>query len=209
PLTFPTSFIERLVATTDCPDPVYPTGASEHSRDSGVHPADIFTLNVTNVPTSLNITMQKRDPFAPKMYVIGPDGVPLFDGSDAELPGESDQPDVGMRFLATLPGTYTLIATSDDSYGPDFGRARYALTIARPASCTPKPLVLPASGVLTKTGQLFGDWAKGCGVPSSNTSGGYFNPSGGADLYTFTGDAGDVISVSGDCDGFDCLHLLM
>jgi hypothetical protein len=68
---------------------------------------------------------------------------------------------------------------------------------------------IPSTSQLSKTGQLFGDYSKGCGppLPIPGISDAVPEPNSGADLYTFTAQAGDVISVEMDSD--DDAHLFL
>ena len=86
------------------------------------------------------------------------------------------------------------------------GFGAYRLSVSTPVTapaCAPKPLgTIPSTSPLTRTGQLFGDYAKGCGapLPIPGISDDVPDISAAADIYTFTAVEGDVISISMDSD---------
>lgn len=203
-LTIPTTRSARLDGT-ECPDPGNPsTGVSPN-------PVDLYTFLVTQVPTNLQILMRQtnaNDSIDPVFDVIGPDGYELFSpdqDDDAAPPGGFNfGTDAGAHFLATVPGLYTVIAGGNGELGA------YSLALSSPL-CTAKPLgTIPSTSPLSKTGQLFGDTTKTTcagALPIPEISDDVPEPNTGADLYTFTAQAGDVVSIEMDSD--DDAHLFL
>ena len=209
-LTVPALLAGQLVSG-DCPDPAAPSTGNQ------TNPVDVYTFTViaAQVPMNLQIVLRQRnyaDSIDPIFSLSGPDGYELFsaDEDNDAAPGINDPNypglDAGARFLATVPGTYTLVV------GGNGGVGLYALSVLSPGSpaCAPKPLgPIPSLGQLTVNGQLFGDYTKGCGppLPIPGVSDEVPEPNSGADVYTFTAAAGDVISVEMDSD--DEPHLFL
>ncbi|MBI3784636.1 MAG: hypothetical protein HY270_14685 [Deltaproteobacteria bacterium] len=189
--------LAATLSDSDCPEPstVSTSGASD--------PADIYTFTVTQVPTQIDIAMRQQlgdDEIDPAFAVLGPDGYEVIttDQLDDTVGGQFGT-DAGGRFMALQTGTYTIIAQG--------GIGHYILQVLFPA-CNPKrnltnipsdrPLVCPGQPGPGCTGTLYGDRAFGtCGAPLAlpNSMDEVPEPSAGADLYTFTGQAGDVVSV--------------
>jgi len=204
-LSLPTLLAGQL-GPGSCPDPASPAAGQF------LNPVDVYTFNVSagQVPMSLQILVRQRnysDDINPIFSVIGPDGYELFDPTldddAAPLINDPNYPelDAAARFLATVPGTYTLVV------GGNGGSGLYALSIVSPGSpaCAPKPLgTIPALGQLTVTGQLYGDFSQGCSppvpIPSPGGDEDVPEPLSGADIYTFTAAAGDVISLTMSSD---------
>ncbi len=201
PLTLPTTARFGALDATHCPDPGIPGANGSSAVDTYT-----FTVGAAQVPLSLQILMRQtnyNDDINPVFSVIGPDGYELFspDEDDDSAPAINSDlypfTDAGARFLATVPGTYTLLAGGNGGFGS------YLLSVLTPGApaCVPKALgTIPSASQLVMTGQLFGDFSKGCSppVPIPGVGDGLDDqpePLSSADIYTFTASAGDVISA--------------
>lgn len=196
---------------TECPEPAVPSVGTQSD------PADVYTFAVTNVPTNLTITMQQvsvSDSIAPAMALLGPDGYEAVSADeDVDCTAASGTLACAqIRFLALQPGTYTILSSSAGGLG------RYSLTLTSPV-CTSKVL-----------DNIPPDRPLGCGGTGSNCSGTLDGntthtpcaaplpdpaniedgpaPGSPAALYSFTANAGDVISVRMTSDDSPHLYLL-
>ncbi|MFQ5666838.1 MAG: dockerin type I domain-containing protein [Candidatus Binatia bacterium] len=193
---------------SECPDPALP------SVGSFTNPVDLYTFTVPASPTNVSITMQQlleKDDIFPLLSVLGPGGF--------EVVTEDDDFDCSgdilfcsrVRFLALEPGTYTIIASGDGDTG------RYSLTLTSP-TCKGKPLGnIPASVALNCPGSSVGcmgtlsgsTTVTRCAAPLPNPGGdGIPEPGSPADLFTFTAEPGDVISVEMQSEDDPHLYLL-
>ncbi len=178
-----------------CPDP------GSVSTLNYSNPTDLYTFDVTSVPTQVDITMRQireDDAIDPTFSLLGPDGIEVLNSDQVDdLVGGLYGSDAGARFLALQTGTYRLLAQG--------GFGRYSLVVRSP-SCTARKLEnIPSDRPLTCSGQagsgcagtFFGDRRKGtCGAPLPLVGlDDLPDPSAGADLYTFQAQAGDVVSV--------------
>ena len=183
---------------TECPEPGSPTVGTQGE------PTDVYTFTITSVPTNVSITMQQlsvNDDIFPVMALLGPNGFELV-SQDSNLDCTAPTGTLfcaQIRFLALQTGTYTLLA------GGGGGTGRYSMTVASP-TCTPKALTgIPANYPLTCTGSTAGCTGTldgntthtPCAAPLPNpvTGDDVPDPSSPAALYTFTANAGDVISA--------------
>jgi dockerin type I repeat protein len=205
---------EGTLDGTECPDPVMPGARSL---------ADVYTFTVPSVPTNISIIMRQvlaTDSIDPVFSVLGPDGVEVVTGDeDDDLAPGGFGADAQTRFLALTAGTYTILASGNS------GTGQYRLFLDTPP-CAPKALptippdhplqcVNPTPGVGC-TGTLYGNTspfvppATTCGAPlpipgiSDDTP----EPSSAADLYSFTAQPGDVISVQMESDDDAHLYLI-
>jgi pre-peptidase len=201
------------LGSTSCPDPAGPTVGST------INPADRYTFNVSQVPKTISVAMSQvlpADNIDPTLTLIGPDGFAV--GSDDDSGGGIAGLDAQMTFLAVQAGTYTIIAAGGGAVGS------YSLTLKAP-TCAATPLKdIPADRPVTCSNQtgpgcsgaLFSTLAGGpppttcnaapLGIPGATTTTPDTNSP--ADLYTFTGTAGDVISVGMSSDDDAHLYLL-
>jgi hypothetical protein len=185
--------------STDCPDPAQP------ARGMRGKPAHQYTINVTSVPTNVSIRMRQSladDALSPELTVLGPDGLERV-SPDQALDCSTPNSDVEcalVRFLAVDTGTYTIIAAG--------GTGRYSLSVASPR-CNPKALSVSTS-VQSVSGMLYGDLNRSCGAPLPIIGSDAEGPEIGspADVYTFSGTAGDVFSVEMMSEGDPHLFLI-
>jgi Bacterial pre-peptidase C-terminal domain/Dockerin type I domain len=197
----------------ECPDPADP------NVDGVFNPADIYTFNVTSVPTTLAILMTQQncdDSITPEFSLIGPDGFELVSpDADGGLYGGVCGADSEARFLALQTGTYTIIALGGG------GTGAYSLSVSTGVpACAAKPLPnIPADGPLNCAGSasgcsgtLYGDTSKtACAAPLPIPGISPDTPNDvvvAADLYQFSANPGDVISVEMDSDDDAHLYLL-
>ncbi|HVM94751.1 MAG TPA: hypothetical protein VMT89_00115 [Candidatus Acidoferrales bacterium] len=204
--------LATTLSDADCPEP------SSVSTNGDSNPADIYIINVTQPMTQIDIAMRQLtgdDDIDPAFSVLGPDGFELIttDQLDDNLGGQFGT-DAGGRFMAMQPGPYTVIAQG--------GIGHYSMTVLFPA-CTPKrnltnippdhALVCPGQTGPGCGGTFYGDRALGtCGAPllqPATDDDTVPDPSAGADLYTFTAQAGDVISVELDVPDDDAFLALV
>ncbi len=198
-----------VLGSNDCPDPA---GFFSGGTFDPVH---TYTFEVTSVPTQVSITMRQLiedDPLDPYFVVIGPDGVEVVPSEQVDdAGGGSLDTDAAGRFLIIRPGTYTMYAGG--------GMGRYSLIVTAPSCAVralanipaDRPLVCPGQGGPGCQGTLSGNRSLGtCGgplpvvltddAPSINS---------GANLYSITAQAGDIVSVGLDVDGDDGYALLL
>jgi hypothetical protein len=190
------------LSATDCPDPAIPT------RGARPLPVHLYTVDVPSPPYNLSFRMRQSlsaDNLSPALTVLSPDGLEVVSTDqnvDCAAPN-SDLECALVRFLAVQPGTYTIIAGG--------GTGRYSLSAASPR-CRPTPLPTLSSAPQQVHGMLFGDMSQTqCGAPlpvSGTEFDGLPEPGSPADLYTFSGAAGDVVSVEMDSEGDAHLFLL-
>ena len=213
--TFPSGLGGNLDGS-ECPDPGAPfaTGGAEPQN-----PADTYDFVVSQVPTNVSITMEQvfiDDDIFPELTLLGPDGVEVV-SPDQNVDCTSLDTFLfcaQVRFLALQAGTYTIIATGGG------GTGRYTLQLGRPP-CNPTPLpTIPSDHPLSCPkatpgtgcpGTLYGDTTRtSCAapLPISGISPDAPAPGSPSDLYTFTGSAGDVISVAMTSEDDGHLYLL-
>lgn len=193
----------------DCPDPAaFMSGGNSE-------PVHAYRFDVTSVPTQVNIVMRQLiedDPLDPSFVVVGPDGVEVVPADQVDDAGGGPiGTDAAGRFLVTVPGTYTLYVGG--------GTGRYSLLVTAP-SCSVRTLSnIPADRPLVCSGQS----GPGCqGTLSGNRSLGTCGAplpvvaleevpgvNAGADLYSFTAQAGDIVSVGLTVDGDEGYALLL
>jgi hypothetical protein len=183
---------------TECPEPGIPT------IDMQSEPTDVYTFQVTSVPTNVSITMQQlsvNDDIFPVLALLGPDGFELV-SQDADFDCTAPTGTLfcaQIRFLALQTGTYTILA------GGSGGTGRYSMTLATP-TCNPKALNdIPGDRPLTCAGSTSGcigtldgnTTHTPCAAPLPDPRSDEYvpDPSSPAQLYTFSADAGDVISA--------------
>jgi Bacterial pre-peptidase C-terminal domain/Dockerin type I domain len=196
---------------TECPEPSLPSIGTQQD------PADVFTFSVTDVPTNISITMQQlsvNDDIFPVVALIGPDGFELVsqDSNFDCTPPTGSLFCTQIRFLALQRGTYTIYALGSG------GTGRYSMALTKP-KCTAKaltnipsdhPLSCAGSGVGC-AGTLEGSTTHtpcAAPLPDPGDIDGIPEPSSPADLYSFTANAGDVISVEMSSDDDPHLYLL-
>lgn len=183
---------------TECPDPGAPVIGDLRNI------ADIYTFSVSAVPTNVSITLQQlSDNIAPALSILGPDGFRVVT-EDVDQYVDCTPPDAVLacrqiRFLALQSGVYTIIATGGGRTG------RYSLALSSPG-CHAKALNnIPVDMPLTCPGQdgpgCMGTFngstdrtpcAAPLPIPGFSDKPELGSP---ADLYTFTADSGQVISV--------------
>jgi len=197
---------------TDCPDP----GAPSVGRSA--NPADVFTFNVSSVPTNLDITLRRvgvESAFDAVFSLIGPDGFELFDPSEADdaFAGDIEGIDAQARFLATQTGIYRLLVYSNASFigtsGQLEGGGRYSLSMRAPV-CPPLALGAIPTSPTSLSGMLTGNLATTrCAAPLQMPfiSDDLPELNSASQLYTFTGAAGEVISLGLESD--DDPHLFV
>lgn len=186
--------VQGQLDATDCPDTANPV------QVNAPNPVDLYTFTITDVPQNIYIEMQQllEDGPDPSFSIIGPDGFEILspDALDDAVGGRYES-DAGGRFLALRPGIYTIVAQG--------GMGPYRL-IANTPLCFPKRNLtnIPTDRPVVCgngpgcPGTLYGDRAKSpCGapLPQPGAPDDLPEPDGTADLYTFTAQAGDVISV--------------
>lgn len=232
PLTFSaghtTSLPSQALLDTECPDPGSPSRAAE------INPADIYTFNVSQAPANVSITMRQSqaiDNLIATLTVRAPNDLPggtWYNGLELvsfDLDTDCSSPTgnttcAQVQFLALQPGAYTIVASG--------GIGSYSLSLASPL-CPSTPLTgIPSAGPL----QCNQGRACACSQQvgqSSDVCGGTFTPNTAcaaplqipgisdgepedvaspSDMYTFTGSAGDVISVLMTSDDDAHLYLL-
>lgn len=199
--------INASLSGSECPDPAVPAVGGNTS------PVDIYTFTVPAVPMTVGIVMRQQsvdDDLFVSFSLAGPDGtelVPQF--YDFDCAPFADLSCAQVRFLALQAGTYTITAGG--------GTGAYSLQLSAP-NCATTPLAnIPTDHALTCPGQQGAGCAgtlsssSACAAPlpipgiSATTP---VDPSSPADLYSFTANVGDVISVSMSSDGDAHLYLL-
>lgn len=193
--------ISATLSSTACPDPGAPS-----TKDLS-NPVDVYGFVVSQVPTNVTIKMKQQPPVndtsvQPQFSVRGPSVVPggsWFDGLEivswddmdcTSTVGSNPPACFGARFLALQPGSYTIIASGGG------GTGGYSLTLSMP-TCTPRTLSnFPVNAPLQITGTLTASDACAAPLPIPGISDGApWDTNSPADLFTFTANAGDVISV--------------
>jgi hypothetical protein len=158
--------------------------------------------------------LSTNDTIVPSLALLGPDGYEAVsaDGNFDCTPASGTLACVRIRFLALQRGTYTLLASGNGGLG------RYSLTLTNP-SCPSQvlagippdhPFACSGSGTGCD-GVLEGNTAHSpCAAPLPDPANIDDGPASGspADLYTFTANAGDVISVRMTSDDSPHLYLL-
>lgn len=212
PLALPGA-ANRSLDLSDCPDP----GAPSVGRS--VNPADSYVVQINNVPTNLDILLRRvgsDSAMDPVFSLLGPDGFELFDPAEADdaFPGDPEGSDSQARFLATQVGTYRIIVSSNASLlgasGELDGAGRYSLSIRSPI-CSPTPLgEISTVGSTSIAGMLTGNTGTTrCAAPLQipYVSDDLPELNSAAELYSFTGAAGDLLSVGLEAD--DDPHLFV
>jgi len=199
---------------TECPDP----GAA--SVGTALNPVDLYTFTVSQVPVNLTITMQQvfaPDTIAPSFSIRGPDGYEILSvDDDADCTGTNLLLCSQARFLALQTGTYTIIASGGGGLG------RYTLQLSAPTCHATALPTIPPDHPLTCPGQatpgpgcfgtLYGDPTRttcAAPLPIPGISDAAPDPGSPANLYTFSANAGDVISVEMDPVADDLFHLYL
>jgi pre-peptidase/dockerin type I repeat protein len=193
----------------ECPDPGVP------SVEGAANPADVYTFSVSAVPQTVSITMRQiyqTSSIDPAFSVLGPDGFEIVtqDQDDNAAP-DGFGADAQAGFLALRAGTYTIVAVGGG------GTGLYSLHVTASA-CTAQVLTdippdhpLNCGGSSTGcSGTLYGDPALtpcAAPVPMPGSDSGVPELNSAADLYTFTGNAGEVISI--EMDSSDDAHLYL
>jgi Dockerin type I domain len=195
---------------TACPDPGAPSTKDLPS------PADVYTFVVSQVPKNVSIKMKQSratDSIQPLFSVRGPSqvaGGAWFNGIEVVssdnyfdcTPDTGTPLCAGVRFLALEPGSYTIIA------GGGGGTGQYTLSLSTPA-CSIGTLNFSLNNPLQKTGTLTASDACAAPLPIPGISDGApADTNSPADLYTFTANAGDVISVLMASDDDAHLYIL-
>lgn len=205
---------ELSVSTRNCPTTTLTTrnaalGASacpapwEPSFGDYVERADVYTFQVTVPLTTVSITMRQSiedSLLDPLLTVYGPGGYevfPAFQADDLDLGGFGF--DAFARFSAVETGTYTVVATGDHCDPQDVAGCGYRL-ITGAIQCPRTSLAnIPDATRMQRSGVLSGDpLATRCAAPLPIPGTDDFGvPEVGspADFYTFTANAGDVITV--------------
>lgn len=195
---------------SECPDPGSPSVGSRQEL------ADLYAFSIEQPLTSVEIIMRQSvedSLLDPVLYVYGPDGYEVFPSFQADdaAPGGFGF-DARARFLATQTGRYIVVASGGGCNPAEPGaNCRYALTF-RTASCPSVSLdPLPGTSRKVAAGALHGDPRRtACPAPLSMPG---FNEFGEpevnsvADVYTFTGAEGDVISAEMISEGEPQLSL--
>ena len=197
------------LSASDCPDP------SILGTDGTFEPVHAYSLQVTTVPTQVDIVMRQLiedDPLDPTFVLLGPDGVEVVPSDQVDdAAGGPLGVDAGARFLAVRPGTYTLLVGG--------GQGRYSLIVTSPRCPATTLPALPADRPLVCSGQagpgcqgtLYGSRASGtCGAPLpafSDEEAPAANA--GANLYTLTANPGDFLSVGVEVDGDDAYAMVL
>jgi hypothetical protein len=182
--------------SSKCPDPAVPSVNGE------AEPADVYSFTVTQVPQNVSIKMTQNfcgDDLNPTLTILAPDGHEIVTQDEDNLIPSTCESDELVRFLALQTGTYTVIASG--------GTGGYRLTYTSP-QCTAttlsnipsdRPLTCPGQSGPGCQGTLSGDTGKtSCAAPLpilSSDSDDVPEIGSPADLYNFTGVAGEVISV--------------
>ncbi len=212
PLALPGA-ANRSLDLSDCPDP----GAPSVGRS--INPSDSYVVQINNVPTNLDILLRRvgsDSAMDPVFSLIGPDGFELFDPAEADdaFPGDPEGSDSQARFLATQVGTYRIIVSSNASLlgigGELEGAGRYSLSIRSPI-CAPIPLgEISTVGSTSIAGMLTGNTGTTrCAAPLQipYVSDDLPELNSAAELYSFTGAAGDLVSIGLEAD--DDPHLFV
>jgi len=193
---------------SECPDPSFPT------VDDRVELADTYTFAVSAPLTLVSIAMEqsREDSLVDPMFAIfGPAGYEVFPSFQADdLAATGFGFDAAARFLATEVGTYTMIATSggcdpEDEFGCNY-RTRFST-----ATCPVTALTnIPSTVRQAVPGIHWGDQRRTrCSAPLPIPGDEFDIPevSSPADVYSFQGVAGEVITVEMDSEDEGQLYL--
>ncbi len=229
PLTLGSATVVHTGAITgnECPDPETP------STKLLSNAANVFSFTVSQAPGDVSIRMQQssaQDSLQAQFYVRGPNQVPgggWYNGVEIlPLTNDTDCSNGGAttcasgRFLALEPGTYTIVASANGGTGayslslsspPCPATALSGIPATGPLQCNPHGCACsPQDGAPAVCGGTFtANTACAAPLPITNISDGApADTNSPAALYTFTANAGDVISVVMTSDDDAHLYLL-
>ena len=195
---------------TECPDPSFPSfgGPSEF--------ADVYTFTVAETLTLISITMRqsREDSLVdPMIAVYGPDGFEVFPSFQADDQASSGFGfDAAARFLALDTGTYTVVATSGGCDPEDEFGCGYRIQFSSTKCSATAVQSIPDTVRVSLEGTLWGDPVRTrCAAPLPLAGGdddGIPEVGSPADLYTFQGSAGEVITVEMESEDEGQLYLL-
>ncbi len=195
---------------SDCGDPSFP------SFGGGVELADVYTFTVSQPLSLISITMrQSREESLvdPMFAVFGPDGYevfPAFQADDQATGGFGF--DAAARFLAFETGTYTLVATSGGCDPEDEEGCGYRIQFSNTTCPTTTIDGIPDTVRTSIDGIHWGDPTRTrCGAPLPIPGGaedGIPEIGSPSDVYQFTGNAGDVITLEMESEDEGQLYLI-
>lgn len=195
---------------SECPDPSYPTLGTRQEL------ADTYEFTVLEPLTLVSIQMRQNledSLIDPQIAIYGPGGYevfPAFQADDQAVGGFGF--DALARFLAIEPGVYRVVATGGGCDPEDDVGCGYRMVFST-ATCNATLIAnIPATSRQAISGVHYGDTTKTrCAAPlplpglNENGEPEIASP---ADVYTFDGTAGEVISIEMESEDEPQLYLL-
>ncbi len=195
---------------SECSDPGVP-GVGD-----SIEYADVFTFEVTQPLTLISITMRQSleaSLIDPMLAVYGPGGFevfPSFQADDQAIGGFGF--DAAARFTALDTGTYTVVATGGGCEPDDEFGCGYRILFSSTSCAATAVEDIPSTVRQSFAGIHWGDPLRTrCGAPlplAGDDEEGIPEIGSPADIYTFSGLAGDVITIEMEAEDEPQLYLL-